>query len=80
MKSAKTVVFMFFAHYRRIEPMEKIEYEITPPDGKTWMTDDADIARTAIAKGFQVVEHREYATYSEYTVVRVQVTTQLTTK
>lgn len=59
--------------------MEKIQYEITPPDGDQWKTNDLDIAKAAFGKGCLVVENREYTTYSEYTVVRVIVTTQLTT-
>ena len=59
--------------------MEKIHYIVTEPDEKTWETTDADIARLAFKKGSLVAEYKEYSTYSEYTVVRVIVTTQLTT-
>jgi len=59
--------------------MEKIHYVVAEPDDRIWETTDADIARLAFKKGSIVAEYKEYITYSEYTVVRVIVTTQLTT-
>jgi hypothetical protein len=60
------------------EPMEKIHYVVTETDDRTWETLDADIARLAFEKGSLVVEMKEYTTYSEYTMVRLVVSTQLT--
>ncbi len=58
--------------------MERIHYVVTGPDDKDWETTDPDIARLAFEKGNRVVEYKEYSTYSEHTVVRVLVSTQLT--
>ena len=60
------------------EPMEKIHYIVTEQDDRTWETTDADIARLAFEKGSSVVEYKEYLTYSEHTVVRLTVSTELT--
>lgn len=59
--------------------MEKIHYEITPPDDEQWKTSDRDIAVTAFEKGCHVVEFKEYTTYQEHTVVRLSIATEWTT-
>ncbi len=58
--------------------MEKIHYAVTPRDGEPWETTDFDVARTAFQKGCLVVEYKEYLTYSEFSSVRLIVSTQLT--
>lgn len=58
--------------------MERIHYAVTPPDGEQWETTDFDIARTAFEKGCQVVEFKEYLTYTEFSSVRLVISTQLT--
>lgn len=55
--------------------MEKTYYAVSPSDGEQWETKDFDIARTAFEKGCQVVEFKEYTTYSEFSAVRLIVST-----
>ncbi len=58
--------------------MERVHYVVTPPEGKAWETTDFDIAKTSFEKGCLVVEFKEYLTYSEFSSVRLTISTQLT--
>jgi hypothetical protein len=58
--------------------MEQIHYTVSPPEGEPWETTDFDIAKTAFQKGCLVVQFKEYLSYSEFSTVRLVVSTQMT--